>query len=95
MRVILIYPNLVAKRFIISIKVKGDSIRLAGEKKSNGKIYCFFGIAALIPLVFSFQNASHTPAPLQATHAQFTYTANTSCMPWKNDKLPTESTYLL
>ena len=40
------------------------------NRSKNGKIYCF-GIAALIPLVFSFQKASHTP--LQATNAQFTY----------------------
>ena len=52
-----------------------------------------FVIAALIPLVFSFQKASHTP--LQATNVQFTYAANTSCMPWKNDKLRTESPFLL
>ena len=74
----MIYPNLVAKHFIISIKVKADSFRL-------------FGIAALIPLVFSFQKASHMP--LHATNAQFTYAANTC--DGNNDILLMESTFLL
>ena len=91
----MIYPNLVAKRFIILIEVKADSFRLAVKKeKKNQMVYILlFGIAALIPLVFSFQKASHMP--LQATNVQFTYTANTSCMPWKNDKLLMESTFLV
>ena len=55
--------------------------------------YIVFWHCCFDPFSVSFQKASHTP--LQATDAQFTCAANTSCMPWKNDKLLINGEYFL
>ena len=64
-----------------------SSFRLAVRKKIGCWHCCFDPFSVFLSEGFTYATA--------ATNTQFTYAANTSCMPWKNDKLPTESTFLL